>query len=162
MLKKGLLIILFLSLFLVAGCENQTEDGTSSVMVHEHCTRAGSVDNGTVGLDYDLYYTGEVLNMLVGVEKVSSSSSEVLDTYEAAYKEIHTHYKGLDYYTANVVRDETYVMNSIIINYDKIDINQLLSIEGEEDNIVENGVAKVAKWKSFAEQFGTSCELVED
>ena len=50
----------------------------------------------------------------------------------------------------------------MVINYDKVDIARLLEIEGSEDNIIEDGVAKVDKWLTLAKRFGTKCELVED
>ena len=86
-----------------------------------------------------------------------SADSETLDTYEDAYKKIQQNYDGLEYYDANVERKETTVTSNITINYDKININALLAIEGEEDNIIKNGKAKVSKWLELAEKFGTTC-----
>ena len=37
-------------------------------------------------------------------------------------------------------------------------MEKLLEIEGEEDNIIENGKAKVEKWLTLAKKFGTECE----
>ena len=68
----------------------------------------------------------------------------------------------MDYYDTKVTRGDTSVTRNAIINYDKIDIEKLLEIEGEEDNIIENGEAKVDKWLSLAKKFGTKCELVEE
>ena len=60
-----------------------------------------------------------------------------------------------------VIRGDTSVTRKTTINYDKINIKDLLDIEGEEDNIIENGEAKVEKWISLAKKFGTKCEEVE-
>ena len=171
MSRKFIFILFLFSFLIVVGCEKEKSsspvisDGkeiNTSKMVHEHCTRAGTISNGEVSLNYDLYYTGQVLNVLVGEEKVMSPSDEILDTYEEAYRKIHQHYKDLDYYDTDIIRGDTTVMSKVTINYDEIDIKELLSIEGEEDNIIEDGVAKVEKWKTLAKKFGTSCEVVED
>ena len=45
----------------------------------------------------------------------------------------------------------------MIINYDKVDINKIISIEGDKDNIFEDGQAKVKKWKKLAKKVGTEC-----
>ena len=167
MSKKVLLLVFLFSLFLV-GCENESSvvsDGKkvdTSKMVHEHCTRAGTIDDGDVSLNYDLYYTGEVLNILVGEEKVISPTQSVLDTYEQAYKDVHKRYEGLEYYDTEVVRGDNTVTSKVTINYDKINTQRLLSIEGSEDNIFENGVAKVEKWKALIKKFGGSCTAAED
>ena len=44
---------------------------------------------------------------------------------------------------------------------DKVDIDKLIEIEGEEDNIFENKIPKVSKWLDLSKKFGTTCELVK-
>lgn len=163
-MKKIILLTLLVIVIVVTGCEK--ENSSTSIRspkktVHEHCTRAGIMEDGEVSLQYDLYYTGERLNILQSFEQVTSSNENTLDTYEQAYKGIHAHYKGLEYYDADVVRENTSVTSRITINYDKINLKKLLEIEGADDNIVENGIPKVAKWKELAERFGTSCQVIE-
>lgn len=168
--KINLLIILLIGIFLLSGCstkeENKVESGGSKInvssMQHKHCTRAATAGDGIdVSLSYDLYYTGEDLNILHSVEKVTSDKSSDLDTYEDAYKKIHANYEGLKYYDAKVLREKESVTSDITINYDDIDIAKLIEIEGEEDNIIENGKAKVDTWLTLAKKFGTTCEDVE-
>lgn len=172
MKKSSIIIVLILSLFLVTACqEKKTQEKVisngekvdTSQMKHKTCTRDASAGDGIdVTLSYDLYYTGENLNILHSSEKIVSTSSDTLDEYESAYKKIDSNYVNLKYYDSNVIRGDTSVTRDLTINYDKIDIDGLLTIEGEEDNIIENGKAKVDKWMSLAEKFGTKCEDVTD
>ena len=130
---------------------------------HKKCSRTGNAGSGIdVSLNYDLYYTGDILNILHSEEKVVATNESDLDTYEEAYKKIYKNYEGLKYYDAKVERGDTSVTSDLTINYDKIDIDALLSIEGEDDNIIENGKAKVDKWITLAKKFGTKCEDVDD
>ena len=172
-MKKKVIFLLIIGLFLV-GCQVKEEskdsfessssnsDASSNVMIHQHCTRSGSLNGGEVELNYELYSTGEVLNRLESYEKVISSNSDLLNTYEDAYQKINKNYEGLEYYDASVVREDDFVLNTIKIDYDHIDIKKLLDIEGEEDNIIEDGVAKVDKWLELAKKFGTTCNEVKD
>lgn len=169
-MKNKIIIIVFL-LLLVVGCSsNKGEEIKSngeiintSKMEHKHCTRGTTKQNDMeTNLSYDLYYTGEVLNLLKSEEKIISASDEKLTQYENAYKKIKEKYNGLEYYDFTVTRTDTTVTSSMVINYDKVDIERLLEIEGSEDNIIEDGVAKVDKWITLAKRFGTKCELVED
>ena len=162
-------IILVLAIIGLTGCEKKEkvvisgEKVNTSKMLHKHCTREGDAGTGIeVELNYEIYYTGDILNLLESEEKIITASEEKLTEYENAYKKIHEHYKGLKYYDAEVTRTETTVTSKISINYDKINISRLLDIEGAEDNIIENGVAKVDKWLELAKKFGTKCELVEE
>ena len=160
--------IILLSTCLLVGCEKKNtievdgEEVNTKEMVHEYCERSGTLEGGTADLHYDIYYTGDVLNILRSEETVRSTTSSVLDEYENSYKTIHSYYKDLKYYDTDIIRDEEHVSSIITINYDKIDINELLSIEGEEDNIVENGVPKVEKWKELAKKIGATCVKVEE
>ena len=167
--NKLVLIVLICSLVLVvSGCDNKNtiksggERVNVSKMQHKHCTRQGVGTGIETSLSYDLYYTGEALNVLKSVEKVTSDSEDTLKSYEEAYQKIFSNYEGLKYYDAEVKRDDSSVTSTIVINYDKIDINKLLEIEGEEDNIIENGQAKVDKWLELSKKFGTECKEVVD
>lgn len=163
--KNKLLVLSLFCLLLITGCgsknkviSNGKKVNTSKMQVM-HCKREATASNGIdVELKYDLYYNGENLNILHSMEKVTSSKSENLDTYEDAYKKIHENYKGLEYYDAKVERSKDSVTSDITINYEKIDIEKLLEIEGEEDNIIKNGKAKVDEWITLAKKFGTKCE----
>lgn len=172
MKKSKILFVLFLSILLV-GCGSSSDNKdvvisngdrvNTKKMEHKHCTRKGNAGTGVnVSLNYDIYYTGDLLNLLVSEEKVSSADDSVLTTYEDAYNGIKSHYSGLEYYDQEVTRGDTTVSNKITINYDKIDIDALIAIEGEEDNIFEKKVPKVDKWLELAKRFGTECEIVEE
>ena len=169
MKKISIIISLLLVIFLICGCEEKkekiiinNEPINTSTMEHKHCTREASATGAEVKLEYDIYYTGDVLNILKSREEVISADDELLNTYEEAYKKIHANYEGVDYYDTEVIRGDTTVTSIMNINYDKIDVSKLIEIEGEEDNIFENNVPKASKWLSFAKKFGTTCELVED
>lgn len=150
--KVSLLAFVSLFAFLVTGCDKQ---------VHEHCTRAGSLDGGEVDLQYDIYYTGDRLNMTISNEKIISDNSSILNQYEDSYNDINKHYEGIKYYENKVTRNSNSVLSYTKIDYDHVDINRIIELEGEEDNIFENGRASVKKWKDFTKKVGTKCEVVE-
>ena len=45
-----------------------------------------------------------------------------------------------------------------IANLEKIDKTKLLQIEGDEDNIIEDGKAKLSLWLEMASKFGVTCK----
>ena len=67
-------------------------------------------------------------------------------------------YEGLKYYDNIVTRTDNSIISDTTINYAKIDIDKLLEIEGEEDNVIENGKVKLSTWLNFAKKFGVTCE----
>ena len=169
MKKMSMIMLLLIVCILLCGCETKKKENviinnepiSTATMEHKHCTREATATGAEVKLEYDIYYTGDVLNLLISKEKIISSSEDVLNTYEEAYKSIHKNYEGLNYYDASIDRGDTTVLSTISINYDKVDIDSLIEIEGEEDNIFEKKVPKVSKWLELSKKFGTKCELVK-
>lgn len=142
-------------ILLLVGCSEGSIASSDGV---KKCTRTGEVTNGSSEMNYEVYYKGEYVTVLHSTEKIFSDSSSVLDTYEEAYKNIFKQYEGLEYYDNKITRNSNSVTNEITINYEKIDIGKLLDIEGEENNVVENGKVKLETWISFAEKYGATCE----
>lgn len=168
-MKKIIISSIIILCFLVTGCKNNEEvisDGKKvnvSKMNHKICSGEGSIDsNSKANMTYDIYYRDNVIYILVSKQQVISSKKETLDIYEKSFNEIRDHYAGLEYYDTEVNKNETSVEYIQTINYEKIDTNKLISIEGEKDNIIENGKAKLDKWLSLSNQFGVKCKEVEE
>ena len=151
-LRSSILLVMIL---LLAGCGSNSSVSSDGV---KKCTRTGTVTNGSTEMNYEVYYKGEYVVLLHSTEKIISDSSSVLDTYEEAYKNIFKQYEGLEYYDNKITRSSNSVTNEITINYEKIDMGKLLDIEGEEDNVIENGKVKLDTWLSFAKKYGVTCE----
>lgn len=180
MMKKisSILLIIVLSLIIVTGCEDKSNSQTNNssnnkvisngetvntgTMKHKVCTRNATAGTNTeTKFQYDVYYTGENLNILISHEELITKNQDILKEYEDAYKKIATYYEGLEYYEQVVTKTSNSVTNKTTINYDKIDIQKLLDIEGEEDNIIKNGKAKVDLYLALLKKFGGTCEDVE-
>ena len=162
-------VLILLSTCLLVGCEKKEEieiEGEkidTKEMVHEHCSRTGTLEGGEAELNYDIYYTGEVLNILRSEEKVKSSTSSILDEYEEAYKSIKDQYKGLRYYDVTVTRDGNSVIYDTVINYEKIDMDKLREIEPEiegQADIYKNNKLMLKTWWEFSKDMGMTCKGV--
>lgn len=151
-LRSSIVLVMVL---LLAGCGSNSSVSSDGV---KKCTRTGIVTNGSTEMNYEVYYKGEYVVLLHSTEKIISDSSSVLDTYEEAYKNIFKQYEGLEYYDNKITRNSNSVTNEITINYEKIDMGKLLDIEGEENNVIENGKVKLDTWLSFAKKYGVTCE----
>lgn len=177
--KLSLLIVVIALVFMVSGCSTKEEkpstnngSGTKQqTIVEDDFNDAGSgklkcsqeVD-AEEGLEVEIKYyvdyrRGNILK-LRSISKVTGSNNEKLDVYEEAYKGVASHYKGLEHYITKVIRDSNSVTYDTTINYDKIDTKKLLEIEGEEDNIVVRGKAKLSLWLDLAGKVGITCEEV--
>lgn len=179
-LKKISLIVMLLTFaFLVSGCSttdvsNETkesgsttkqqiiddsfDDGGSGSLL---CTQEVNAEEGiAVELKYNIEYKRGNILSLRSISRVTSKDNAKLDIYEESYKKIASNYKTLSEYKTSVIRDSNSVTYDTTINYDKIDVEKLLEIEGEEDNIIVNGKAKLTLWLDLAEKVGVVCEEV--
>lgn len=180
--KISLLFIVFLCCVFLCGCSDEKSENTSTTDVTGTTTvkktivsddfdmngtgklkcrtEASAGDDIDVDLNYEVNYKkGNILN-LKSIQKVTSSSSSSLDLYETSYANIAKGYKNLKYYDTKIVRDSNSVTYTIYIDYDKIDVDGLLAIEGAEDNIIKRGKAKLSLWLDLAGKMGTVCEEV--
>ena len=58
----------------------------------------------------------------------------------------------------SLIKDDNSVTRDTTIDYEHVDIDKLLHIEGNEDNIIdENGKASLDMWLALAKKFGTVC-----
>ena len=182
--KSSILLICILSICLITGCSNNEESlnksldnenvvgdsGSNSSEINSlddltsdtgtlSCTREAKAGEGiTPKFSYTVKYKNGNILELHSIEMIISDDEESLDTYENAYKDINKNYDKLKYYDTKVIRDNNSVSRDTLINYDKIDIDALLDLEGEKDNIIKNGKAKLDLWLDLASQFGTKCE----
>ena len=171
----SLILFVLIGSFLVTGCGNEDDSERERVVNKKSildeidindsgklfCKREAFATGVDVDLRYELEYRDGYVLLLHSMEKVISDDNNKLDEYENAYRNIAKNYKGLKYYDINIIRDDDSVLNDTVINYEKLDMDKLLDIEGEEDNIIVDGKVALKDWVGFAEKFGTDCEKVE-
>ena len=165
------IFLFFILLMTLTGCKTNQDDEFEFISFDKNlyntkgldtitCRRDTTTEDGsTVDIQYKVYY-GEEKNVeiLTSYEKVTSSSSEVLDQYQEAYDSIYSVYDDLKYYDHETKRDKNSVTSVTYINYGKIDMDKLMKIEGTEDNVkVIDGKIKLDDWKEFARKYGTEC-----
>ncbi|MBR6948859.1 MAG: DUF1307 domain-containing protein [Bacilli bacterium] len=160
-------IILVISVLLLTACG--TEDMEKGITVSSKtdtsnkngtllCSRSAEAQNNAkASFIYEIDYKNGYITKLHSKEEITSSSDEVLDTYEEAYRNIFKAYEDLKYYDNNITRSKSSVVSDTTIDYSKVDIEKLKEIEAQEDSIIKNGKVSLKDWLTFAETFGTTC-----
>lgn len=166
MKKISKIMLLTLLVVLITGCQNN-QDGFDDSMYKTKGFKevvckidTQTNDNSHVDINYQVFYNQDgYIEVLKSNTTVKSEDQKVLKEYYDAYQKIYKEYESLKYYD-NITKQEKDQVESITyINYGKIDMDELMKIEGEEDNVkLTNGRVKLADWKSFAKKFGATCE----
>lgn len=147
---KSALLALVLVVFLT-GC---SLGGTKTMT----CTR--NTTQGTLKLDvkYVVTYSGKYVNKVESTEKIISTNTTTLETYKKSVENIYSPYKDIEYYDYEVSIDGDTLTSKVIIDYDKIDTDKLISLDSSIGNIIKNGKIKVEDMKSIYEQTGATCK----
>ena len=176
-ISRFLIFLLVISLLFLTGCgeeEIKVDENSGGIFKGASAVTSDFNYNGSgrlictqeavaegdmeVDINYTILYTNGIINKLTSHQKVSSSSNSSLSLYEGAYKNIAKNYKDLEGYDTEVTRDSGSVSYISIIDYDKIDVGEIIAIEGSEDNIFDNGKASLKLWLDLAGSVGTTCQ----
>ena len=166
MRKKLFSILLILLVICITGCTKKTESGltvnSETDMTEKRgvlaCTReATGMNNAAVELNYEVSYKNGYVTKLHSIEKVTSSSEEVLETYRSAYEKVFEVYKDLEYYENSITDEGNTIISDTVIEYDKVDLDELKRLENTKDSVIKDGKVALKDWLKFAEKFGTKC-----
>ena len=138
-IPRFIILILIIS-FICVGCSDDTKNKTAKTDENVlHCKRkATTTDGASTSLTYSIYYDGDYVTKTVSVEKVTSDDDAILKKYQTAYENVFSPYKNIDYYDNKVTTTSNSVISTTVIDYNKVDINKIIAIEGSDDNIFES------------------------
>ena len=177
--KLNIILVILISCFLLCGCGKQESSGLEGSISNpkkETIVSSGFDEKGSgtlqcstdtvesddmeVDLSYTITYERGNILKLRSVSKISSDDNTIVENYYNAYLNISSNYHELKYYDTSLTKEDNTVIYDVVINYEKIDADKLLKIEGKEDNIIVSGKAKLSLWLDLAEKFGTTCQEV--
>lgn len=125
------------------------------------CEREANVIDDLKGtFIMNVTYKDGNITVLHTYEKVEGDKPDSLTKFEDAYNKIANQYKDVEYYDITVTRKDDYVIFDSNVNYEKVDINKVIAIEGDVAKMFKDGKAKLKSWLAFAKRFGITCEGV--
>lgn len=149
---KKVIILGITLLILVTGCGTAKEEK----MV---CTRTSTMNGMEMDLHYEVYYQGNNVNKVKTIEKVTSDSEEVLKTLESQTKSIYSNFDDIEHYKYNVSINGNTLIGTTDINYQKIDMDQVLKIDSSIQNLLnDNNKVDLDKITQVYEQAGATCK----
>jgi len=145
----------FCIMLFLTGCDN-----FSSYKV-VNCTRKVSMsDNKTsVELKYEIYYDDEYVKRTVSTERIISSDANVLKEYKNSYEKAFEKYEDIDYYDNKITVSSDTVTSKTVIDYTRVDTDQILTIEGDIGNIyTDDGKVKLKTLLDLYKKYGSQCD----
>lgn len=152
-MKRNLLSIFFILLITICctGCNPET--GTMTCTMSSYPT-----DGIKLRSVYKADYKNNVVQKLTSTDQVTVEDKSYLDTYEEKLNELYEPYKNLEYYKNNIKIKNKTLTSTTIINYAKIDTNQLIKIDEGNGQLIKNGKVNIDDLKKAYKQNGFNCK----
>ena len=157
-MKKKLLILGIIALVLITGCGQGSKDITikKEKMV---CTRTGNMNNLEMDFNYEVYYEGNNVNKVQTTEKITSEDTSVLEQSKQQIENLYSNFDNIENYNYNVVIEGNTLTSTTDINYEKIDIDELLEIDSSISQLLnDDNKIDLEKITQVYEQTGATCE----
>ena len=157
-MKKKLLILGIIALVLITGCGQ----GSKDITVKEEkmvCTRTGNMNNLEMDFNYEVYYEGNNVNKVQTTEKITSEDTSVLEQSKQQIENLYSNFDNIENYNYNVVIEGNTLTSTTDINYEKIDIDELLEIDSSISQLLnDDNKIDLEKITRVYEQTGATCE----
>lgn len=157
-MKKKLLILGIIALVLITGCGQ----GSKDITVKEEkilCTRTGNMNNLEMDFNYEVYYEGNNVNKVQTTEKITSEDTSVLEQSKQQIENLYSNFDNIENYNYNVVIEGNTLTSTTDINYEKIDIDELLEIDSSISQLLnDDNKIDLEKITQVYEQTGATCE----
>ena len=161
MKKSSLVFIVIFLLMVCVGCEDKK---VSEPIAKEdknvlHCTRVAAGQDGvSTSLNYSIYYDDLYVTKTVSIEKITSDDENLLEQYKNAYEKVFEPYQDIRYYDNTVTKNGNTVTCTTVIDYEHVNTNKILEIEGEDGNIFESdGRVKKKTLVTLYKKYGAKC-----
>ena len=155
-MKKSIILISMLSIFLLSGCGNNKE-----VLVTK-CT--STQNNSQVGYtlksEYTVYSQKGIVNKVESVETITSTSESVLNYFEnyltSTYEQANNSYGG---YSNKITKNDDGIVSKTTIDYKTMDMNKYVADNSVMKNYVnDKNELTLDGIKSAYSSLGATCE----
>ena len=149
-MKKKLLVVPLL-LFILTGCGN-------SEMTMLTCRATFAIDEYTeFASEHIMYAVGDDVHVVTSTESVRSEQEELLDDYRGRLNEIKDTFNRLPFYTFNVFEEEGIITTIRMVNYKRINMDDLLTLDSNNQQLMRNGRVSLNVMREFYEENGAIC-----
>ena len=108
-------------------------------------------------LRYEATYTGDVVSLLESTEKVISSDTAVLEQYQTLLKQSYAPYDNVKYYNVDITIDGDTLTSHVVVNADKIDVDEITKIDSANGNYYTDGKMMIANVERAFTSLGATC-----
>ena len=160
MRKLNIVLCLLISLVLTGCFNNKKDDDVTNdddVLITV-CRGQQEISDGIeANFRYEITSKNNNVLSLVSTETIETSDIEYLESAKKSMEDTHSIYKDIKYYEYEITVDDNKLVSTVDIDYSKIDIDKLISIDKANENIVVDGKVNLNYLKNMYESLGSVC-----
>ena len=157
---KRVVILGIALLVLATGCGQQTNyNYTTNKEDQMICTRTANANGLKMDFRYEVYYQGNDVNKVQTTEKITSDSTEILQTYQQQIKSLYSSFDNIEHYNYDVKIEGNTLISTTDINYQKMNIDELVNVDSSIEQLLnDDRKIDLDKITQVYEQLGATCE----
>lgn len=157
---KRIVILGIALLLFVTGCGKQTDYNESNTKDDKMiCTRTTNANGLEMDFRYEVYYQENDVNKVQTTEKITSDSTEILQTYQQQIKSLYSSFDNIEHYNYDVKIEGNTLISTTDINYQKMNIDELVNIDSSIEQLLnDDRKIDLDKITQVYEQLGATCE----
>lgn len=152
-MKKKLVLPIIAMIIVISctGCNPKT--GTMTCTMSSYPT-----DGIKLRSIYKADYKNNVVQKLTSTDEVMVEDKTYLETYEEKLTELYQPYKNLEHYKNDIKIKGKKLTSTTIINYAKIDTDELIKIDAGNAQLINNGKVNISDLEDAYKQNGFNCK----
>ena len=152
-MKKLVLLMMPMLLLCLTGCSEETGQVVCTLSSKD------AINEYELVSEYKINYKGDFVESVETTETVTSESEDILNTFESTlnetYKKMNDVYGG---YTYEVTKEKGKVVSNVEIDYNTMDVEQLVKDQPTFKSYVEDNKLSVEGLKTIYESTGATCQ----
>ena len=145
-------IIIVLILTVIIGYNIKIYSGTLV------CTNTYEEDSVSFKTTYKVEYKKKYVTKLVSIETINTYDVTLLNDYKTNLEMMYLRFNEIPHYQNTISIKENTLTSKTIINYSKIDLDELIKVDSSFNEVIKNNKVSISKLKKQYVSTGAYCK----
>ena len=122
------------------------------------CTNTYKEDDISFKTTYHVEYKKKYATKLVSIETITTSETQILNDYKTNLEMMYLRFNEIPHYQNTISIKENTLTSKTIINYSKIDLDELIKVDSSFNEVIKNNKISITKLKEQYASTGALCK----
>ncbi len=122
------------------------------------CTNTYEEDNVQFKTTYQVEYKKKYATKLVSIETINTYDVTLLNDYKTNLEMMYLRFNEIPHYENTISIKKTTLTSKTIIDYDKINLNELVKVDSSFNEVIKNNKVSITKLKKQYDLTGAYCK----